>query len=117
MLNELIQKLAYGIDKIEALEDVIELAPDMYENSLRAALVVEDTNDLIENYAGVACSIDQTLPLIFHIIKKVNSWEEGLELNATIGGASSSRGIFISALLSLIYDIPEKYRNLLYYKI
>jgi hypothetical protein len=40
-----------------------------------------------------------------------------MELNATLGGASSARGIFISALLSRIYDIPQEYKDKLYYKV
>ncbi|AIO19365.1 ADP-ribosylglycohydrolase [Candidatus Izimaplasma bacterium HR1] len=117
MLNELIKKLDYGIKKDDALEDVIELAPEVYKNSLNAAVTIENTDVFVDNYAGVACEIGLSLPLIFHIIKKSSSWKEAMEMNATLGGASCARGIYISAILSRIYEIPEKYKILLFYKI
>ena len=40
-----------------------------------------------------------------------------MELNATLGGASSARDNIISALLSRIYEIPQEYKDKLYYKI
>jgi hypothetical protein len=117
LLFELLKKLDYGVEKTKAMEEVIELAPEIYENRLRAALTIPDQQEFVQNYAGIACGIEQALPLIFYFIKNTNSWEEAMELNAKMGGASSARGIFISALLSRIYDIPEKYESLLYYKL
>ncbi len=117
MLNQLIQKLDYGVNKDIALKDVIELAPVIYRNNLTAAITIEDTDLFIKEYAGVACEIKLSLPLIFHIIKKTSSWEEAMELNAKLGGASCARGIYISSIVSRIYEIPSKYKKLLYYKI
>ena len=99
------------------LKDSLMFAPVEYKTSLSNALLKEDTNKFIESDAGVACDISQSLPLIYHILAKSTSWEQALSLNATLGGASSARGIFISAILSLVYDIPEKFDDILFYKI
>ena len=99
------------------LNDSLMFAPSEYKLSLSNALLKSDTNEFIKNDAGVACDISQSLPLIYHILSKSTSWEQALSLNATLGGASSARGIFISAILSLVYDIPKEYDELLYYKI
>jgi len=117
MLFELLKKLDYGIKKEDALKDVIKLAPQMYQNSLRAAITIPEAYEFISDYAGVACDLTQSLPLIFYIVKNSDSWIKGMELNATLGGASSARGLFVSALLSRIYEIPQEYKDKLYYKV
>lgn len=117
MLYELLKKLDYGIKKENALNDVIKLTPKSYQNSLKAAITIPDAFEFISNYAGVACDLEQSLPLIFYIVKNSDSWTKGMELNATLGGASSARGIFVSALLSRIYEIPQEYKDKLYYSV
>lgn len=117
MMFELLKKLDYGIKKEDALKDVIHLAPEIYQNALRASITIPEVFDFITNYAGVACELNQSLPLIFYIVKNSDSWLSGMELNATLGGASSARGIFVSALLSRIYEIPQEYKEKLYYSI
>jgi len=69
MMYELLKKLDYGIKKDEALSDVIQLAPELYQNALRASITIPDVYDFINNYAGVACELNQSLPLIFYIVK------------------------------------------------
>ena len=117
MLFELLKKLDYGIKKDEALNDVIQLAPNLYQNSLKAAISIPEVFDFISDYAGVACDLTQSLPLIFYIVKNSDTWLSGMELNATLGGASSARGIYVSALLSRLYEIPQEYKDKLYYKV
>ncbi len=117
MLFELLRLLDKGNDKTEVLKEVIKLAPPIYQDSLNNAITYNDTYKFIEDCAGVACGIDQALPLIFHIIKKSASWEDGLILNATLGGNSTARGLFIGGILSRIYEIPDKYNDKLYYNI
>lgn len=117
MLYELLKKLDYGIKKEDALQDVIKLTPKSYQNSLKAAITIPDAFEFISNYAGVSCDLEQSLPLIFYIVKNSDSWVKGMELNATLGGASSARGIFVSALLSRIYEIPQEFKDKLYYSI
>jgi hypothetical protein len=97
--------------KNHTLKDAIKLAlayaPDIYKEKLKHAMSIKDTNTLIKLFAGRACSIDQAIPVIIHILYHARSFSDALELNAKIGGASADRGLIIGAILSEIYSIPD----------
>lgn len=109
MLYNLFTKLDQGVPKMDAMQSVLVDAPTEYQESLKQALTEIDIEPFIKDYSGVACGINQSLPLIFYIIAHTNSWKEALVLNATLGGASSARGIFISAIISRYEEIPTEY--------
>ncbi len=91
------------------LNEAIKLAPSKYQPNLEAALKVSDTKSFIKDYAGINCQIPQSIPLILHMLNKDLSYEETIEWNAKIGGASSDRGIILGALLSKKYEIPKSW--------
>ena len=117
MLHKLLVLLDGGYDKMAALKDVIMLAPKEYRLALQKALTPIDMDTFIKEYSGIACGLDQSLPLIVYIIAHTNTWKEAMVLNATLGGASSARGIFISAIVSRYADIPAQYHHMLNYQI
>lgn len=117
MLNELLEQLDNGVDKHDALANVIDRAPEEYQEALRASLTDISLDKLIMNHAGIACNLDHTLPVIFHIVAHHDTWVDALVTNAAIGGASSARGIYISAILSRVVDIPAEYLDKLNYNI
>jgi hypothetical protein len=61
---------------------------------------MDDTKVFIKEYAGIACQIPQSIPLIIHMLTRVKSFEEMLHWNTRIGGASSDRGLMLGAILS-----------------
>ena len=91
----------------DAINSVLTYAPDIYQEALEKAIEIQDTNTFIKQYAGRACSIDQAIPVIMHILYHTHTFEEALELNAKIGGASSDRGLIIGAILNEVYTIPN----------
>lgn len=97
--------------KNHTLKDAIKLAltyaPDIYKEKLKHAISIKDTNTFIKLFAGRACSIDQAIPVIMHILYHTESFSDALELNAKIGGASADRGLIIGAILSEVYSIPD----------
>jgi hypothetical protein len=99
--------------KEHELKDAIELAlpyaPEVYKEKLKHAMSIKDTNTFIKLHAGRACSIDQAIPVIIHILYHTESFTDALELNAKIGGASADRGLIIGAILSEIYQIPDSW--------
>jgi len=117
MLFTLLQLLDQGSDKKEALQKSLVHCPKEYKESMEQAIQSNDLDDFIKTYSGVACGLEQSLPLIYYIIGHTDSWKESLVLNATLGGASSARGIFISAIVSRFEEIPEKYIQYLQYQI
>lgn len=95
----------------KAIELALPYAPETYIEKLKAAMSTENTNTFIKNFAGRACSIDQAIPVIIHILYHTENFTSALELNAKIGGASSDRGLLIAAILSKIYTIPDTWKK------
>lgn len=102
MFDEMINNIK---DKkmIDNIRDSIKLAPLSYHEKLYAALSYEDTHQFIKDHAGTSCILPNSIPLIIHILTKVNSFHEMWELNTVLGGASSERGLILGAILSYLY--------------
>lgn len=99
--------------KEKALKKAIQYAPVEYKESLEKALSMNDINEFIFNHAGIACGLEQSIPLIIYIVAHFDHWEDALRENVILGGASSARGIFISAIFNHISGINEQYIDLL----
>ncbi len=84
-----------------------KLAPKEMHETLEKAISINDTNHFIDTYASRACSIEDAIPVIIHILYHTKDFESALELNAKIGGASSDRALLIGAILSQVYGIPK----------
>ena len=99
--------------KDHALKDAIELAlpyaPETYKEKIEYAMTINETNTFIKLHAGRACSIDQAIPVIIHILYHSESFTDALELNAKVGGASADRGLIIGAILNNVYEIPDQW--------
>lgn len=117
LLFNLFTNLKNNNNKIDSLLESITYAPKDIRKSLSKSLEDLDINEFIDKYSGVACGIEQSFPLIFYITAHCDTYEEALTLNAILGGASSARGLFISALFNIIEGTPEKYSKMLNYKI
>lgn len=115
MLFHLLQQLDRNIPKTKALQASLKHCPLEYKEAMNQALSTLDIETFLTKHSGVACNLEQSLPLVYYIIQHTNSWKEALVLNATLGGASSARGIFISAIISRYEEIPEQYAHLLQY--
>lgn len=105
----------YIFEKIQSkplsvvLKDAIPFAPENYQNALNQALVMTDVDVFIKKYAGIACYLPHSIPLIFYILAHSNGFEEAIQFNARLGGASSDRGLLLGAILSKIYEIPQSW--------
>ncbi len=88
----------------DVLRNAIQKAPKKYVNQLHKAIEMDDTQAFIRDYAGIACQIRQSVPLIIHILAHAQSFKEMLDLNTKIGGASSDRGLILGAFFHYIHD-------------
>ena len=79
------------------------------QTALKKAVEMDNTNVFIEKYSGRACSISQAIPLIIHILSHTNSYQEAIELNAVLGGASSDRSLLIGAIFAQVSEIPPSW--------
>ncbi|BCR36172.1 ADP-ribosylglycohydrolase family protein [Mariniplasma anaerobium] len=94
-----------------AIEQSLILAPKDKLPTLEKAIQMSNTNDFIEEYAGRACSVDDAIPVIIHVLYHSTSFEDALNINAKIGGASADRSLLIGAILSQVYDIPTDWNE------
>jgi hypothetical protein len=92
-----------------AIKQSLILGPKEMQTSLEKAIDIKNTDEFINAYAGRACSIKDGIPVIIHILYHSKSFEDAINLNAKIGGASADRALLLGALLNQVYDIPESW--------
>jgi predicted metallo-beta-lactamase superfamily hydrolase len=85
------------------LEEAVNLAPRRFQLTAKKALEINDTNTLVKQYAGTACSINQSIPIIIHLLYHSTSFDDMLMRNALISGAISERGMMLGAILGAVY--------------
>jgi len=96
-------------DLKKAIEQSIDIAPKSYLENLKFAISIKDTQTFILNHSGTACHIPHAIPLIIHVLYHSNSFEEAVNLNTMIGGASMDRGMLIGAIMGRVFSIPESW--------
>ncbi len=94
---------------IDILEKAIVYAPKHYKEKLTQAITMNDTQLFINKFAGTACHLPQSIPLIYHMLYHSRSYEDIINWNAKLGGASSDRGLILGALMSQISPIPNSW--------
>lgn len=99
------------LPRLEMLQKAIEMAPAEYTEKLTMALTMEDTRAFIKQYAGIACHIPQSVPLIFRLINQCNSYQEMVETNIRLGGASGERAMLLGAIFAQISEVPESWKD------
>lgn len=91
------------------LAEAIRYAPSSFHEKLTAAIQMDDTPLFISKYAGIACHLPQSIPLIYHMLYHSKSYEDIIHWNAKLGGASSDRGLLLGAIMAQISPIPESW--------
>ena len=95
----------------EALQKSIQNAPKQYGFKLTMAVNMEDVKSFILQLVNTSCPIKYAIPLTYAILAHTNSYQEAVELNTKLGGASADRGMLIGAIYSQISDIPEDWQK------
>lgn len=91
----------------KVIEEIIEFMPLDKKETFLQAIKMTDTKKYIATYAGTACHIPHAVPVIFHVVYHSQSFEEGLEMNTRIGGASADRGMLIGAMLGEVFNVDD----------
>lgn len=90
----------------EAIEKALTKAPKSVLDILLKAIEIKDTNVFIEKYAGRACAITYSIPVIIHVIYHQESFDDAIQKNALIGGSVADRSTLIGAIYGEI-DTPQ----------
>lgn len=90
----------------DILKESISLAPKHYQLKLKAAITMNDTYAFVKEHAGISCHIPYSIPVIYHLLSHSKTFEELIDQNTQLGGASSDRGILLGAIMHQISPVP-----------
>jgi hypothetical protein len=99
------------------IEEAILLGPKRYQFQLKKAISMEDTLSFVKEFAGTACAINQSVPVIIHLLYRSTSFEDMLKRNALISGAISERGMLLGAIIGELYPPKVDYTITLHKKL
>lgn len=91
-----------GEDLAETLDHEAEAAGEILKPLLREALAATDQTSVdIAGHFGRACHVQQGLPVLFHIAKTADSYEDAIRTNVLAGGDSCGRSMALGAILGV----------------
>jgi hypothetical protein len=91
----------------QAIEQSIALAPKRYAIQMKKAIELKDTKAFVKDYAGTACAINQSVPIIIHLLYHSQNLADAWLRNALISGAIAERAMLLTMLMGII-DPPSK---------
>jgi hypothetical protein len=91
----------------QAIEASIVFAPKRYAVQMKKAIELTDTKAFVKDYAGTACAINQSVPIIVHLLYHSQSLEDAWLRNALISGAIAERAMLLTMLMGII-DPPSE---------
>ena len=91
----------------QAIEKAIAFAPKRYAVQMKKAIELTDTKAFVKDYAGTACAINQSVPIIIHLLYHSQSLADAWLRNALISGAIAERAMLLTMLMGII-DPPSE---------
>ena len=106
MFDAIIDRLSKQSMK-QAIETSIALAPKRYAIQMKKAIELKDTKAFVKDYAGTACAINQSVPIIIHLLYHSQNLADAWLRNALISGAIAERAMLLTMLMGII-DPPSQ---------
>jgi hypothetical protein len=91
----------------QAIEASIPFAPKRFAVQMKKAIELTDTKAFVKDYAGTACAINQSVPVIIHLLYHSQSLQDAWLRNALISGAIAERAMLLTMLMGII-DPPSQ---------
>jgi hypothetical protein len=91
----------------QAIEESIVFAPKRYAIQMKKAIELTDTKVFVKDYAGTACAINQSVPIIIHLLYHSKDLNDAWLRNALISGAIAERAMLLTMLMGII-DPPSE---------
>jgi hypothetical protein len=91
----------------QAIVKAIAFAPKRYAVQMKKAIELTDTKAFVKDYAGTACAINQSVPIIIHLLYHSQSLADAWLRNALISGAIAERAMLLTMLMGII-DPPSQ---------
>lgn len=120
MFDSIIEQLA-TLGMKAAIQQGIEFAPKRYVVQMKKAIEMTDTAAFVKDYAGTACAINQSVPIIIHLLYHSVDLLEAWQRNALISGAIAERAMMLTMILgithvpdaSLVQKLSQKFLSIL----
>lgn len=104
IVADVISALLQGDDMLTTLTKQADAAGDLLQPLLREALAADDQTSVdIAGHFGRACHVQQGLPVVFHIAKHAETYENAVRTNVLAGGDSCGRSMALGAILGARY--------------
>ena len=103
---EMFDAIIIGLEKLtmqEAVKQAMVKAPRRYAVQLKKALEMTDTAAFVKDYAGTACAINQSVPIIIHLLYHSQDLMDAWSRNALISGAIAERAMLLTMLMGIKY--------------
>lgn len=94
-----------------AIEEAIAFAPRRFAVQMNKALAMVDTAAFVKDYAGTACAINQSVPIIIHLLYHSQSTLDAWQRNALISGAIAERAMLLTMIMGIVDPLPATITN------
>jgi len=101
---EMLDAIISGLEKYsmqEAVQLAIGKAPRRFAVQIKKAIEMKDTAAFVKDYAGTACAINQSIPIIIHLLYHSKDWMDAWLRNALISGAIAERAMLLTMILGI----------------
>lgn len=101
---EMFDAIISGLEKTsmqKAIQDALVKAPRRYAVQLKKALEMTDTASFVKDYAGTACAINQSVPIIVHLLYHSKDLNDAWQRNALISGAIAERAMLLTMIIGI----------------
>jgi hypothetical protein len=106
MFDAIIDRLPTKTMK-QAIEESVVFAPKRYAIQMKKAIELTDTKAFVKDYAGTACAINQSVPIVIHLLYHSQNLADAWLRNALISGAIAERAMLLTMLMGII-DPPSQ---------
>lgn len=101
---DMFDSIILGLEKTsmqKAIQDALVKAPRRYAVQLKKALEMTDTAAFVKDYAGTACAINQSVPIIVHLLYHSKDLNDAWQRNALISGAIAERAMLLTMMMGI----------------
>jgi hypothetical protein len=91
----------------DAVKHALQFAPKRYAVQLKKAIEMTDTTSFVKDYAGTACAINQSIPIVMHLLFHSHNLLDAWQRNALISGAIAERAMLLTMIMGII-DPPSQ---------
>jgi hypothetical protein len=91
----------------QAIQQAIVKAPRRFAVQLKKALEMTDTLAFVKDYAGTACAINQSVPIIVHLLYHSKDLNDAWQRNALISGAIAERAMLLTMIMGIKHPVSK----------